>query len=666
MRRIRVALVLVSVATLGLVAALAWRALEGLAVERAVRHEAVAERAFDEMERALSQVLAREEDRAFEDYAFYLPGTGERSPLSAPLEPFVVGAFQVDPAGRVTTPLEPADAAAARARGDWPPAPEVGAAIARVRRVVASVWAEGRARELASAAAAERPARGPAAAGEVEPAAPAVDEVVAQAPGTTRAVSGPGVGGRAERAREDAAHANEETRSLADALQALNLGAEARSVRGQKVVSVPRSVLEAEEAGAARAYAPGAVAPTSPEPAGARAPEALGALAKKQAARPAEPPPAASAPVRIAIDPMVGRAVDADTLVLYRTVLVGERGWRQGLVIDRSALAAWLEQTVIAPSGLGRVARLSFAGPPADSAGRDVYVFAHRFAEPFDAVLAHLTLHALPGVGRPWALWGLVAVLLGVGAAGLVAVHRTAAVAVQYAERRGNFVAAVTHELKTPLTAIRMYAEMLRDGLVPGEGKRREYYGTITDESERLSRLVDNVLEFSRLESGRRDLRETVGGVAPVLEEAASKLRAHAERAGFALEVAAEPGLPAVRFDRDALLQVLFNLVDNAMKYARDAADRRVVLEAGRDGDEVVVAVRDFGPGVSRGHLERIFEPFYRGEAELTRTARGTGIGLALVKDLAERMGAVVAGGNALDGGFRVRVVFPAAAAAAG
>jgi len=161
-------------------------------------------------------------------------------------------------------------------------------------------------------------------------------------------------------------------------------------------------------------------------------------------------------------------------------------------------------------------------------------------------------------------------------------------------------------------------------------------------------------------------LRETVGGVAPVLEEAAEKLRAHAEREGFALEVAAAPGLPAVRFDRDALLQVLFNLVDNAMKYARDATDRRVVLEAGRDGDEVVVAVRDFGPGVSRGHLERIFEPFYRGEAELTRTARGTGIGLALVKDLAERMGAAVAGGNAPDGGFRVRVVFPAAAAAAG
>ena len=119
--------------------------------------------------------------------------------------------------------------------------------------------------------------------------------------------------------------------------------------------------------------------------------------------------------------------------------------------------------------------------------------------------------------------------------------------------------------------------------------------------------------------------------------------------------------LPAVRFDRDALLQVLFNLVDNAMKYAK-ASDRRTVeLEARRDGDAVTVAVRDFGPGVARAHLERVFEPFYRGESELTRTTKGTGIGLALVKELGERMGAAVSGANADGGGFRVRLAFPVA-----
>jgi signal transduction histidine kinase len=232
---------------------------------------------------------------------------------------------------------------------------------------------------------------------------------------------------------------------------------------------------------------------------------------------------------------------------------------------------------------------------------------------------------------------------------------------VQYAERRSNFAAAVTHELKTPLTAIRMYAEMLRDGLVSGEAKREEYYATITDESERLSRLVDNVLEFSKLEGGRRELQISVGHVGPVLEEAAEKLRAHAAREGFAIDVAVEPDLPVVRFDRDALLQVLFNLVDNAMKYARTSDTKRVEILAARDakGGGVCVSVRDFGPGVPPGLQSRIFEPFYRGESELTRTTKGTGIGLALVKELAERMGAAVSGANASDGGFRVRLAFP-------
>jgi hypothetical protein len=195
-----------------------------------------------------------------------------------------------------------------------------------------------------------------------------------------------------------------------------------------------------------------------------------------------------------------------------------------------------------------------------------------------------------------------VALLVAFGAAGLFAVHRMVSVAVGFAERRSNFVAAVTHELKTPLTAIRMYAEMLRDGLVPSDDKRGEYYRTITDESERLSRLIDNVLEFARLERGSRELQLRAGDIVPVLEEALAKLRSHASRQGFELVLAADPSLPPVLFDRDALLQVLFNLVDNAMKYARGAGDRSVRIEARRAGEGVEVAVRDFGPGVGAQH----------------------------------------------------------------
>jgi signal transduction histidine kinase len=235
-------------------------------------------------------------------------------------------------------------------------------------------------------------------------------------------------------------------------------------------------------------------------------------------------------------------------------------------------------------------------------------------------------------------------------------------VTVGFAERRSNFAAAVSHELKTPLTAIRMYAEMLRDGIAASEEKRREYADTITTESERLSRLINNVLEFSRLEQGTRQVELVTGGLGTVVEEAARILEPHAQQAGFELRVEVEPGLPQVRYDRDAVLQVVFNLVDNALKYACGARDRQVVLGCSAAEGGVLLSVRDRGPGVPARHLSRIFEAFYRGESELTRTTKGTGIGLALVHALAQRMGAAVTGRNASDGGFEVALRFPVTA----
>jgi signal transduction histidine kinase len=615
MRRIRIALALASLAALGLVALLAWRANQGLAAESAVRHQAVAERAFEEMERALSEFLAREEARPFQDYAYSSPATGARSPLASGLEPFVIGAFQIDPEGKLTTPIEPADAS-----------------LARVRDAVDGLWAVG-AREKKDEADA------------------LPEQAAAQAPGTTRALGGPGVKEGARALPEAPAPARKGEIGAFDALESLNRAADDRAVRKQKVAQVPPSAVYGRELADAASSAPREEQELRSYDLGAA--PALSALSKRARVDRDE--------LRIAFDPMIGIAAGANALVLYRTVLVGERGYRQGLVLDRAALGAWLHERVIGATGLGRVAEVRFDGAPSTDPARGRYVYAHRFAEPFDALSAELWLAPLPGVGSLGALYALAAVLLALGAAGLFAVYRTAAVVMHYAERRSNFAAAVTHELKTPLTAIRMYAEMLRDGLVPSDAKRQEYYATITGESERLSRLVDNVLEFSKLEGGRRELAVAVGMVGPVLEDAAEKLAPHAASLGFALAVRVASDLPAVRFDRDALLQVLFNLVDNAMKYAKSSNRRTVELEARREGDAVLVAVRDFGPGVARAHLERVFEPFYRGESELTRTTKGTGIGLALVKELAERMGAVVSGANADGGGFRVRLAFPIA-----
>jgi signal transduction histidine kinase len=620
MRRIRIALALASLAALGLVALLAWRANQGLAAERAMRHRAVAERVFEEMERSLSEFLAREEARPFEDYAYASPATGARSPLAAGLEPFVVGAFQIDPEGRLTTPLDPADAA-----------------VARVRAALDGLWAAGANEEKDEGAAARQAAT--------------------QAPGTTRALGGPGVKEEPQAIPEAPAPLRKREIGAYDALESLNRAADDRAARKQKVAQVAPSAVYGEGLADAAKSAPREEAELRSEDsfAAGAPPAKRSALARSDRDAPAQ--------LRIAFDPMIGVAGRDDQLVLYRTVLVGERGYRQGLVLDRGALGAWLTERVFRsdPSGLARLAALHFGESSASSEPGREWRFEHRFAEPFDALHGTLALATLPGAGSLGALYAFAALLLALGAAGLFAVYRTVAVVVHFAERRSNFAAAVTHELKTPLTAIRMYAEMLRDGLVPSDAKRQEYYATITGESERLSRLVDNVLEFSKLEGGRRELAIAVGPVGPVLEDAAEKLAPHAASLGFALAVRVAGDLPAVRFDRDALLQVLFNLVDNAMKYAKSSDRRTVELEARREGDAVMVAVRDFGPGVARAHLEHVFEPFYRGESELTRTTKGTGIGLALVKELAERMGAAVSGANADGGGFRVRLAFPVA-----
>jgi signal transduction histidine kinase len=290
------------------------------------------------------------------------------------------------------------------------------------------------------------------------------------------------------------------------------------------------------------------------------------------------------------------------------------------------------------------------------------FVYEHTFADPFVDLATRLTLRPLPGIGGAGYVYALSALLVAAMVTGLLAIYRMVAVAIGFAERKSNFVAAVSHELKTPLTAIRMYGEMLRDGIVGSEAKRDEYYRQITAESERLSRLINNVLEFARLEKGTRSMSLTVGPIAPVIAEAVTLLRPHLEQAGFTLRVEVDDALPPARFERDALLQVLFNLVDNAVKYAAGAARAEIVLRAARAGDRIVLAVRDHGPGVPAEHVGKIFEPFYRGERELTRRSKGTGLGLALVRGLAEGMGATVLGRNAQDGGFEVEIGLVAAA----
>ncbi|HUM16951.1 MAG TPA: HAMP domain-containing sensor histidine kinase [Candidatus Nitrosotalea sp.] len=249
------------------------------------------------------------------------------------------------------------------------------------------------------------------------------------------------------------------------------------------------------------------------------------------------------------------------------------------------------------------------------------------------------------------------ALLLAVIAAGLAATYRLVRRESEIARLKSDFVANVSHDLKTPLSLIRMFAETLEMDRVPDAQRRREYYAVLTRESERLSRLIDNVLDFSRIESGRQRYEIAPGPVEPVVHEVLESFRHPLDQEGFTLDVSIAPDLPDVAMDVDAIKQALANLVDNAMKYS--AERRRISITARRDGDGVVVEVADRGIGVPDSERERIFEKFYRIGRSETQGRRGSGVGLALVKHIVEAHGGRVTVDSPPGGGSRFTLHFP-------
>jgi signal transduction histidine kinase len=205
------------------------------------------------------------------------------------------------------------------------------------------------------------------------------------------------------------------------------------------------------------------------------------------------------------------------------------------------------------------------------------------------------------------------------------------------ARLKSDFVANVSHDLKTPLSLIRMFGETLELGRVPDEATRREYYSIITRESERLTRLIDNVLDFSRIEGGGQRYDIGAHPVEPLIHEVLDAFRYPLAQRAFKLDVTVAPDLPEVLMDPEAIKQALANLVDNALKYSTER--RRLGVSARQEGTWVVIEVADEGIGIPAAELERIFEKFYRiGRSETQRT-RGSGVGLALVKHIVEAHG---------------------------
>ena len=207
----------------------------------------------------------------------------------------------------------------------------------------------------------------------------------------------------------------------------------------------------------------------------------------------------------------------------------------------------------------------------------------------------------------------------------------------QLAKLKSDFVSTVSHEFRTPLTSIRYLAELLERGRVKDEEKRLQYFKTISGESERLSRLVENILDFSRIEAGMKEYRIEKADIAALSREVASRFLDQAAYKGVTLKTEISDPLPEMRVDREAISRAVFNLLDNAAKYSGENPE--IQFHAWLDGEDVFLQVADSGVGIPVADQKKVFEKFYRAETAMARNIKGSGIGLTLVSHIVKAHG---------------------------
>jgi two-component system phosphate regulon sensor histidine kinase PhoR len=208
-------------------------------------------------------------------------------------------------------------------------------------------------------------------------------------------------------------------------------------------------------------------------------------------------------------------------------------------------------------------------------------------------------------------------------------------------ELKSDFISNVSHELKTPLSIISMFGEMLANGRTKGPEQAHEYAEIIWRESVRLGRLIDNVLDFAKIERGMGVYEFAESDIGEVVDRSIELVGRRLQGAEMTLDADIEPDLPHVKLDANAFTLAVMNLIDNAIKYAADG--KKIELRLRRDDDRIALTVRDFGPGIDADEREHIFERFYRAKSVRLKPIRGSGIGLALVRHIARAHGGDVA-----------------------
>jgi len=691
-RRLKILLLLLFVALVIPTGVLVFQAYGQLKWEAFYQHQQIAREFALRIDRQFSELAQREENRSFTDYAFLnVVGSDgsnflQRSPLSGfPIDsqvPGILGYFQVDASGALATPTLPQSNASSYGIA----AQELDQRVAlegRIRdilsknrlvkkvdespaRVVSSREYLEQSRDIQSlgeseiiaeeSTVASMPASAPAESAEFRLQGQLVfDQLKSRNNTNTPEMDSPVAAGRATDLKLEK---SDELASVQQADKQNEAKKRKRSKQARKETSVlPESLSQS----VLRDDLDSAVSMDDEV-------ETPGLLEKQQAIR--------IRTFETEVDPMEFSLLDSGHFVLFRRVWRDGERYVQGLLIEPQTILDELVAPAYRESVLSSMSDLviAYQGNAVKEYGADYtreylptsqnsegeLLYQARLIAPFSDLELIFKLSRLPvGAGSKvigWAAMILALVLIG----GFILLYRLGAGAITLGQQQQDFVSAVSHELKTPLTSIRMYGEMLREGWVD-ETRKKSYYDFIFNESERLSRLINNVLHLSRMNRHEQKPNLEHASLDTLLNDLRPKLKLQLDGAGFSLELNYGEGTQTSKLnvDSDWLTQILINLVDNAVKFSGNAEQKTVQITTRLLQDKSMqISVRDFGPGVAKDQMKKIFKLFYRSENELTRETVGTGIGLALVHQLVTGMGGTVDVVNC-EPGVEFRLQFP-------
>lgn len=251
----------------------------------------------------------------------------------------------------------------------------------------------------------------------------------------------------------------------------------------------------------------------------------------------------------------------------------------------------------------------------------------------------------------------LLFIILGLMGLGTYLISRDISRETEIARQKTEFLHNISHELKTPLTLIRLFGETLRDKPSLSRDTKKEAYEIITRESERLSHMINNVLDFSRIEMGRKEFELREADLAVVISKTLESYSYHLKNKGFVINSEIDPDIPCVEFDREAIASMLINLLSNAMKFSQD--NKVVDVRLFREQNRVILQVADRGIGISRNELDNIFTRFYRSKNDRVSDTSGSGLGLTIVQHIAEAHGGGIDVKSEVGQGSEFSVYFP-------